>query len=125
MEDKELQELEEFTLEDIIKEFSDHPVAEIKEEETYKTYEKFCYALRDYIVFQKKIVEYEKVEKKYNSNKLYTFNIGVIIRQNRRFKNDGQRNENYGRTHQSASVKHKSNARAYSTSFSVCKQKVC
>lgn len=34
MEDKELQELEEFTLEDIIKEFSDHPVAEIKEEET-------------------------------------------------------------------------------------------
>lgn len=43
----------------------------IKEEETYKAYEKFCYALRDYIVFQKKIVEYEKVEKKYNSNKLY------------------------------------------------------
>ena len=34
MEDKELQELEEFTLEDIIREFSDHPVAEIKEEET-------------------------------------------------------------------------------------------
>ena len=34
MEDKELQELEEFTLEDIIKEFSDHPVAETKEEET-------------------------------------------------------------------------------------------
>ena len=34
MEKKELQEQEEFTLEDIIKEFSDHPVAETKEEET-------------------------------------------------------------------------------------------
>ena len=32
MEDKELQELEEFTLEDIIREFSDHPVPEQKEE---------------------------------------------------------------------------------------------
>lgn len=31
MEDKELPELEEFTLEDIIKEFSDHPAAETKE----------------------------------------------------------------------------------------------
>ena len=34
MEDKELQELEEFSLEDIIKEFSDHPYAEPAEEET-------------------------------------------------------------------------------------------
>ena len=33
MEDKELQELEEFSLEDIIKEFSDHPYAESTEEE--------------------------------------------------------------------------------------------
>jgi hypothetical protein len=37
MEDKELQELEEFTLEDIIREFSDHPVesaaVELPEEE--------------------------------------------------------------------------------------------
>ena len=33
MEDKELQELEEFTLEDIIKEFSDHPIETLKEEE--------------------------------------------------------------------------------------------
>ena len=31
MEDKELQELEEFTLEDIIKEFSDHPIVETNE----------------------------------------------------------------------------------------------
>ena len=33
MEDKELQELEEFSLEDIIKEFSDHPAVELEEEE--------------------------------------------------------------------------------------------
>lgn len=32
MDDKELREQEEFTLEDIIREFSDHPVAEIKED---------------------------------------------------------------------------------------------
>ena len=32
MEDKELQELEEFTLEDIIREFSDHPVEEVSVE---------------------------------------------------------------------------------------------
>ena len=32
MEDKELQELEEFTLEDIIREFSDHPIPEPAEE---------------------------------------------------------------------------------------------
>ena len=44
---------------------------EIKEENIYKVYEKFCYALRDYIVFQKKIIEYEKLEKKYNSKKFY------------------------------------------------------
>ena len=48
MEDKELQELEEFTLEDIIREFSDHPVeavsAELSEEAPAEVPEEKCRA---------------------------------------------------------------------------------